>query len=218
MYPTWLLNGLVTVMLVVAAVSATRIANACWPVNWRSAAPRTCSRISRTRRRTSSIDLVYLLMCIAMAGMLVPSLAILSPHTWEEVFGLLAAWFGCRLICSAKVIDLRSMVSGHDAMHLFHCAATVYMFSTMTTPYGIDLTGVLCGGIVPPAHHSVFCWIFALVLAGHSAQEFLGALADRRLYLGSARPASAIRVGNSGPDVACRVAMGVTMTFMLLTN
>ena len=218
MYPTWLLSGLITALLVVAVVSATRVANACWPVNWRSAAPRSRSRASGNWRETSSIDVTYLLMCVAMGGMLVPSLAMLSPHAWEGVFGLLAAWFACRLMGNAKVSDLRSMVSGHDTMHLFHCAATVYMFSTMTTPYGIDLTGVLCGGIVPPLNHSLLCWVFALVLGGHSAQEFLSTLANRRLYLGSAQSASAIRVGDAGPEVACRVAMGITMTFMLVLN
>jgi Domain of unknown function (DUF5134) len=67
-------------------------------------------------------------MCIAMAGMLAPCVKTLPPPAWEAIFGLLTAWFAWRLVGDTKVNSLRSLVSGHRAAHLFHCAAMVYMF------------------------------------------------------------------------------------------
>jgi hypothetical protein len=127
MLPAWLLDILVAVILVVAAVSAIRLATVWLPANRLSAAEPTGFRSSPRASRGADADIAHLLMGIAMAGMLAPGVKTLPPHAWEVIFGLLTAWFTWRLVDDTRVNALRSPVSGHRAPHLFHCAAMVYM-------------------------------------------------------------------------------------------
>jgi Domain of unknown function (DUF5134) len=179
MSAVWLSKALTTVMLLIAAVSATRLATAYWPVNWISAGRSTESRSSKRSWDGATIDMTYLLMCIAMVGMLMPNIKVLPPPAWEATFGLLTAWFGLRLAANVWVRGPREMVSGHGAAHFLHCAATVYMFDAMAMPYGMDLKGVVCGSVVSVLNLSVLGRAFALGLAGYSGWDFLGQLFHR---------------------------------------
>ena len=89
MSPAWLLDILAALMLVVAAVSATCLATARLPASRLSAAEPTGSRSSPRGSGGADTDIAHLLMCIAMAGMLAPSVKTLPPHAWEAIFGLL---------------------------------------------------------------------------------------------------------------------------------
>ncbi len=142
MSPAWLLDILTALMVMVAAVSATRLATACLPANRLSAAKPTESRSLPRDLGAPDTDIAYLLMGIAMAGMLAPSIKTLPPHAWEAIFGLLTAWFAWRLVGYAKLNGVRFLVNGHLAAHLFHCAATLFMLVCLTTSDGMDMTGM----------------------------------------------------------------------------
>ena len=83
MTPAWILDIFAAVMLVVAAVSAARLVAA---RPWQRGAVVT------------DTDISHLLMAIAMAGMLAPSLTTLPDGAWEAVFAVLTAWFGYRVV------------------------------------------------------------------------------------------------------------------------
>ena len=74
MTPAWLLDIVAAVMLVVAALSAARLAAA---RPWQ-------------RGAVTDTDVAHLLMSLAMAGMLTPALRTLPDAAWEVIFGLLA--------------------------------------------------------------------------------------------------------------------------------
>ena len=76
--PSWIADIFAAVMILGAAHSAGRLA------------------ASRLRGLVTDADTdgLHVLMGTAMAGMLVPQLALLPGHTWAVVFGTGAAWFG----------------------------------------------------------------------------------------------------------------------------
>jgi hypothetical protein len=224
MSPAWLLDILAALMLVVMAVSATRLATARLPANRLSAAEPVGSRSSPRGSGGADTDIAHLLMCIAMAGTLTPSVKTLPPHAWEAVFGLLTAWFAWHLVGDTKVNGFRSLVSGHRAAHLFHCAAMVYMFAVLTTSSVMDMTGMGTGmdmtgmgsGMARSLKDPPLALAFAFVLVCYSVWDLLGQLSGRRYSLGVASSAGAAPAGDTAPTVACRITMGVTMAFMLL--
>jgi hypothetical protein len=215
MSPAWLLDLLAALMLVVAAVSAIRLPTAWLPANRLSAAQPTGSRLSLRGSGGADTDIAHLLMGIAMAGMLAPGVETLPPHAWEAIFGLLTAWFAWRLVGDTRLNDLRSLVSGHRAAHLFHCAAMVYMLVPLTTSDGMDMTA-MCSGMARPLKFLALARAFAFVLVCYSGWDVLGQLSGQRCSFGVAPSAGAAPVGDTAPTVACRIAMGVTMAFMLL--
>src|SRR5271167_4437658 len=100
MIPAWILDIFAAVMLVVAAVSATRLVAARpWP-----GGPGVA---------LADIDIAHLLMAIAMAGMLVASLQTLPNGAWEVIFGLMTAWFAYRVLRDARVSGFRALAGGH---------------------------------------------------------------------------------------------------------
>jgi hypothetical protein len=215
MSPACLFDILAALMLVVAAVCATRLATARLPANRLSAAEPTRSRSTPCGSSGADTNIAHLLMSIAMAGMLAPSVKTLPPHAWEMILCLLTAWFAWRLVGDTKVNSLRSLVSGHRAAHLFHCAAMVYMFAALTTSDGMDMTG-MGSGMARSLKYPVVALAFAFVFVCYSVLDLLGQLSGGRYSLGVAPSAGATPVGDTTPKVACRIAMGVTMAFMLL--
>ncbi len=173
-------------------MSATCLATARLPANRLSAAEPTGSRSSPRGSGGADNDIAHLLMCIAMAGMLAPSVKTLPPHAWEAIFGLLTAWFAWRLVGDTKVNGVRSLVSGHRAAHLFHCAAMVYMFAALTTSDGMDMTG-MGSGMARSLKYPALALAFAFVLVCYSVWDLLGQLSGRRYSLGVAPSAGAAR-------------------------
>ena len=117
--PAWLLDIFAAVMLVVAAVSAARLA-----IAWRG---------GRRSDPDADIDVSHLLMGLAMAGTLTASLSTLASGGWEVIFGALTAWFAYRVAREYRGRGLRALVSEHHAPHLLHSAAMLYMFLALRT-------------------------------------------------------------------------------------
>ena len=117
--PAWLLDIFAAVMLVVAAVSAARLA-----IAWRA---------GRRSDPDADIDVSHLLMGLAMAGTLAASLSTLPSGAWEVIFGALTAWFAYRVAREYRGRGLRALVSEHHAPHLLHSAAMLYMFLALRT-------------------------------------------------------------------------------------
>jgi hypothetical protein len=238
MTPAWILDILAALMLAVAAVSAARL---------------TAARPSQ--RGLADIDIAHLLMGIAMAGALAPSLTTVPDTAWQVVFGLMTAWFAFRVWRDARANGVRALASGHCAPHLVHSGAMLYMFLTL---------GASAGG---KEEYPTLACVFTIILVGYSVWD-IDQLSGRRYGLGSvsvplaraglpvmtgtwtAAFAIPAATGNSavtgalspalsadeavpsggasasgftfralllspGTTVGCRVAMGVTMAFML---
>src|SRR5580704_15367689 len=113
MTPTWILDILAVLMLVVAAVSAARLGLA---RPWRKGAVVT------------DTDVSHLFMGIAMAGMLASGLTTLPNAAWEVIFALLAAWSDYRVVSDARSNGARPLAGGHCAQDMVHSAAMLYMF------------------------------------------------------------------------------------------
>jgi hypothetical protein len=214
-------------MLVVAAVSAARIAAA---RPWRRAAG------------VLDTDVAHLLMAIAMAGMLAPGLGTMPDPGWEAVFGLLIVWFAGRVLADARRSGIGALAGGHCAPHLVHSGSMLYMFLAASLPAArINGMAGMSGGPGPAAttlSHSTLALAFAFVLVGYGIWD-LDQLSGRR-YATAARAslAGASGVGAAGLSVVAgadgprhgrggfllspavtvggRITMGITMAFMLL--
>jgi hypothetical protein len=229
MTPGWILDIAAALMLAVAAVSALRLA-----------AARPWQRGSVV----ADTDIAHLLMAIAMAGMLVTDLSTLPEAAWEVIFGVLAAWFTYRVIRDARTNGTRALAGGHCAPHLVHSAAMLYMFLALGTvgDAGQAMNGMGGPAAIQSLKVPTLGLVFAFILAGYTIWDLdqvssrtrrvapAGfALAAVRASAGPAMPVSATFSGTSGNGrgaggallspgmtVACRIAMGATMTFMLL--
>ena len=76
--PSWLAWAFASVVIIVAGYCLTRLV-----ASWRQHRP-----------SDHRVDAIHVLMGVAMAGMLVPRLAVFWVGGWEVVFGMGAAWFG----------------------------------------------------------------------------------------------------------------------------
>ena len=156
MTPAWILDIFAAIMLVVAAVSAARLVAA---RPWQRGAVVT------------DTDISHLLMGIAMAGMLAPSLATLPNDAWAAVFCVLAIWFGYRVVRDYRANGARALAAGHCAPHLVHSAAMIYVFLAITAPASAGGSGMgAMGGMGGMSTLSVptLAFVFALILAGYS--------------------------------------------------
>jgi hypothetical protein len=131
--PAWLLDSFAGVMLVVAAVSAARLA-----ITWQAG--------SRRPDPDADIDLSHLLMGIAMAGTLAASLSTLPSRAWEFIFAALTMWFAYRVTREYRAgRGLRALVSEHHAPHLLHSAAMLYMFLALRLASGHAGSSAMAG-------------------------------------------------------------------------
>jgi Domain of unknown function (DUF5134) len=263
MAPAWVLDVLAAVMLMVAAVSAARLAAARpWPGRWAS----------------SDTDVAHLLMAIAMAGMLAAGLRTLPAGAWEIVFGALTGWFGYRTLVQARGSGFRALSGRSCAPHWIHSAAMLYMFAALAGPVAGSRPGMsgLARSAMPALRYPALAFAFALILIGYSLWDLdqLSARRSSRARLGlaitggglAAGPAAGMAAGPAGVGpaasagasaaggsqlvrvrrtpaeaglaaqdaggapgrrwilltpavtVACRIAMGVTMAFLLLVS
>jgi len=256
MTPSWILDILAAVMLLVAAISAGRLV---------AARPRAGSA------GDADIDIAHLLMGIAMAGMLVASLTTLPNGWWDAIFAVLTAWFGWRVYRESRGQGARVLADGHHMPHLVHSAAMLYMFVALNAAAGGGGMGGMGGSsgmAMQTLSAPVVAFIFILWLAayvvldldrlsgpGHGrGSYFAPALAGATAGTGSVSlAASAVPAGTSAGVAAgqgaadgshpagrgllatgsrsasaralllspraaagCRIAMGVTMAFMLV--
>jgi hypothetical protein len=173
MTPAWLFDAVAALMLGVAVVSAARLAAA---RPWRRGAV------------VVDTDVAHLLMAIAMAGMLAPSLRTLPDVPWEVIFGLVAAWFAIRVARDARTNGVRALAGGHCAPHLVHSCSMLYMFLAMTAgAAGAGGAGGMSGmagtaggqGPAMALAYPTLALLFAFILVGYSIWD-LDQLSGRR--------------------------------------
>jgi hypothetical protein len=174
MTPVWILDILAVLMLVVAPVSVARLV------------------VARPWQHGSVIvdtDISHLLMAIAMAGTLVPSLQTLPGTAWEALFGVMIAWYGFRVVHDAQANGVRALTGGHCAPHLVHSGAMLYMYLAMTGSGAMAGIAGMSGGTASSTlseSDPTLAFVFALVLIGYSIWD-LDQLSGRRYSLASAR-------------------------------
>jgi len=241
MTPSWLLDLVAAIMLVVAGVSAARLA------------------VARPWRPDSVVidtDIAHLLMAIAMAGMLAPSLRTFPSAVWELIFGALIVVFGFRVVRDARGNGVRALAGGHCAPHLVHSAAMLYMFLAIGPAAGMAaMAGMSDMSGMEVLKYPTLAFAFTLILVGYAIWD-LDQLSGRRYSLASTRihatavpamagaesaafsglpvpvrPDAAARGGGDvsavggavgrlllspAITVGARIVMGVAMAFMLL--
>ncbi len=198
MTPSWILDILAVIMLVVAAASAARLAVA---RPWQQG----------TQAVLADTDVSHLLMGIAMAGMLTASLQTLPNDAWAVVFAVLTAWFGYRVIRDARASGVRALAGGHCAPHLIHAAAMLYMFVAFTAPAAHASGGMsgMAGGTggMGTLQVSFLAFVFALLLIGYSIWDLdqlsgPGAIGHYSLAAGRLAPAAVLVGATAGPGTA----------------
>ena len=249
--PAWILDVFAAVMLLVAAVSAGQLIVArAW---------------TRAGARDADIAISHLLMGIAMAGMLVASLATLANGAWIVVFAVMTAWFGWCLWQDSRGQGAGAAIRGHHAPHLVHSAAMLYMFAALAGPAsdgGAGMAGMAGGASgMQTLNAPTLALVFTLLLIGYTVRDLdRQACADGYFHVVGRHFAPAPALATSGPALAgpaggdgvvatmpraaqaeaavpepaaaepaaerlllspavvkgCRVAMGVTMAFMLI--
>jgi len=153
MIPAWILDVFAAIMLVVAAVSAARLAGA---RPWQPGAVIT------------DTDISHLLMGIAMAGMLASSLSTLPNDAWAAVFCVLAIWFGYRVVRDYQASGARALAVGHCAPHLVHSAAMIYMFLAIKAPAAGGGSGMSGMSGMSTLSVPTLGFLFALILTGYT--------------------------------------------------
>jgi hypothetical protein len=229
--PAWILGIFAAAMLAVAAVSAARLA---------------ARRAWRRGAAFADVDVAHLLMGIAMAGTLTSSLRTLPDGAWAVIFGALTAWFGVQVARDAGQEGFRALSGARCAPHLIHSAAMLYMFTAVAAPAaavaarGSGVAG-MGGSGMQRLGLPVLAFVFALLLIGYcvwdldrlSGPGVTGhySVAAPRVWPGRPALAGAPVAASAATSLAgvaaspvlagwvttsCRIAMGVTMAFMLV--
>jgi hypothetical protein len=194
MTPAWILDIFAAIMLVVAAVSAARLAAA---RPWQRGAVIT------------DTDVSHLLMGIAMAGMLAPGLTTLPNGAWPAVFGVLTVWFGYRVVRDYQASGTRALAVGHCAPHLVHSAAMVYMFLAVAAPAAGGGSGMGGMGGMSTLSVPTLALAFVLILVGYTIWD-LDQLSGLRhgvaaMAAGAAAP---VLAGTPARTISTRAAAG----------
>jgi uncharacterized protein DUF5134 len=200
--PGWLTGLLAAVMLTVAAYNATRLA----------AAPRW--------GRAAELDAggVHVVMGVAMAGMLAPALSFAPARLWQAFFAAAGAWFGYQYVRTRRG-PADGTARGpwrcpHPLPHLIECAAMILMLAlpaaTAATGMGA-MTGTVTG---TAARFSPLTLLLALFMVGYVM--WLGN--NLAPATGANGATGAVTSTYLAPRCAacCKMAMGVTMGYMLV--
>lgn len=153
MTPTWILDLVGAVMLVVAALSAARL---------------VVARPWRPDSVIIDVDVAHLLMSIAMAGMLAPSLSTFPNSVWEIIFGLLTVFFAFRVVRDARASGVRALAGGHCAPHLVHSGSMLYMFLALGPAAGMTGMAGMSGMAMQTLRYPTLAFAFVLVLIGYT--------------------------------------------------
>jgi len=194
--PGFILDFFAALMLLVAAVSAARLA---------------LDRPWHRGLMNADVDGAHVLMGIAMAGMLVTSLSTLPNGVWTVIFSVLTAWFVWCVYRESRGGGVRVLMDSHHAPHLVHSAAMVYMFAAITTPaagHGSGMAGMGgAGGAMPTLAVPGLAFIFAILLAGYAVVD-LDRLSGPALHASYLPAVSAAPAGV--PVAAAATGSGIT--------
>jgi hypothetical protein len=202
--PSWLTGLLAAVMLTVAAYNATRLV----------AAPR------RGRAAELDADGVHVVMGIAMAGLLTPALSFAPARLWQAVFAAAGTWFAWQFLRTRRGARLGPWRCPHPLPHLIECAAMVLMLAlpAATAATGMAaMTGTLTGAA---ARFSPLTLLLALFMVGYVMWlgNNLSALAPAPVATTATGTTITTGTAYLAPRCAacCKIAMGVTMGYMLV--
>jgi Domain of unknown function (DUF5134) len=219
--PGWLSGIFAALMLTVAAYCTGRLLAARW---WH-------------RPTELDTDGAHVVMGVAMAGMLVPGLHTLPAGAWEGVFAVGALWFGGQTLRARRGATPAPWRCLHAAPHLVECAAMLYMFlllppsaAVRSLSAGMAGMGGISGmggmsGMSASANGSRFSFLallMALFLVGYVVW-----LGDRLTVRTPSLALASAGRPDAGPvpgrrylaprcAVLCKVAMGITMGYMLI--
>jgi hypothetical protein len=150
--PSWLAWAFASVVIVVAGYCLTRLV-----ASWRQHRP-----------SDHRVDAIHVLMGVAMAGMLVPRLAVFWAGGWEVVFGVGAAWFGWLAIREFRGRPTVGGRPGHHLQHVLGCGAMLYMFLAAATVAKAAAGGSAMSGMAGGAAHvRTLALVLALALIGY---------------------------------------------------
>ena len=192
--PSWLADAFAAIMIVTAVYSAGLGA----------------SRL-RGLATEADADGLHALMGTAMAGMLVPRLAVLPGSVWAVAFGIAGAWFAACAIRAQGVRRPRSARCRFPVPHMIECIAMLYMLlAARGTPRD---AGTMPGMGASPSSLGGFPAL-AVVLAMFMIGYIMGTT-DRLAALARART---IPAGDGGPVLAPKLAAfgKLAMGYMLL--
>ena len=150
--PSWLAWAFASIMIITAVYCLTRLV-----ASWRQHRP-----------SDRHVDAIHVLMGVAMAGMLVPRLAVFWVGGWEVVFGMGAAWFGWLAIREFRGQPTAGGRPGHHLQHVLACGAMLYMFLAAATVARAAVGGSAMGGMAGgAAHFRTLALVLALALFGY---------------------------------------------------
>jgi hypothetical protein len=212
--PTWLAAIFGVIMLVAAVVAAVRIIAA-----WRA-----------HRTTDYQIDIHNVVMGVSMAGMLIPSLLIVTtgPSTiaWLVVWILLTIWFAISVARDAAQRTHGNGFTGHHLPHLVMSAAMVYMFAVMLVPASDSsdsgmsgMSGMSAGGGLVPL--ATLDYAFVLFMVGYAVLVVdrlpaLAAIGSGELRgVGHADAATTARSLAPTTAAIINIVMAITMGYML---
>jgi Domain of unknown function (DUF5134) len=109
--PGWVRTGVAIAMLAIAAFCLIRLA--LWRLRGHNAEPEA--------------DALHVLMGTSMAGMLDPSLSLVSTTAWVMVFAGATSWFGWYAIRARATPRRRKWQCAHPVPHAVESAAMLYM-------------------------------------------------------------------------------------------
>jgi len=211
--PGWLTGLLTALMLTVAAYNATRLAAA---TRWDRAAE-------------LDADGVHVVMGVAMAGMLTPSLSFAPARLWQAIFAAAGAWFAWQFLRTrrgpangpANGTALGPWRCPHPLPHLIECAAMVLM---LALPAAVASTGATAATGMSgmsavtgtAARFAPLTLLLALFMVGYVMW-----LGNNLTALAPARTTGTITTTGTAylaPRCAacCKIAMGTTMGYMLI--
>jgi hypothetical protein len=215
--PSWLPIGFAAVMLITALYCAGRLVAACV---WQ-------------RPTEVDADTQHVVMGVAMAGMLLPRLSPLPDTTWQVVFAGAVAWFGARAVLAIRGSAPASRWrSAHPLPHLVESAAMGYMLTALPGSWpggpagGMAMPGVAGGHVAPGGSLLALAVVLALFMVGYvlwTADQLTSlaraaAVAARAGLPAPADRATGHRVLAPGLAACARIAMGVSMGYMLLAT
>jgi len=217
--PGWLTGLLTALMLTVAAYNATRLAAA---VRWGRAAE-------------LDADGVHVVMGVAMAGMLTPSLSFAPARLWQAIFAAAGAWFAWQFLRTrrgpadgpadgpANRTALGPWRCPHPLPHLIECAAMVLM---LALPAAVASTGATAATGMSgmsavtgtAARFAPLTLLLALFMVGYVMWlgNNLTALAPATAAAGTTATTAATAYLAPRCAACCKIAMGTTMGYMLI--
>jgi len=171
--PAWLPDTFATVMVVIAAYCAVRLAVAA----------------ARRRETEADTDGLHLVMGVAMAGMLVPGLSFGTPGAWTAVFSVAAGWFAWQTVRVRQGLGAGRWRCPYPVPHLAESLAMVYMVVAVRTPAGAGAGAGLAGmgAAARPARAPELAVLFTVFMVGYVAW-----LGDRFSSVGATVVASSV--------------------------